>query len=315
MMAATAFGQVEKPSDTLMSRLGLEAIERKMPSIFHLARKKTPAEQLAYAQSEEARDALRGARRGYDAIVHEWGNSPEAIEAQLGVARLCERGNMMRRAFQEYQYAITHYSGHFPYEAIVEKQYAIANLLRSGLSGRMWFGGGASQDEVIDMFQIIVDNAPAWTNAPACMLYIGLTHEAGRNLAEAVTAYEALATRYPRSDEAVTGLYRAALCRYTLSSASPRDERLLRNAIAAVRFFLDTHPDHAEAPTLQGYHDELTLRLARMAYDRAAFYDTVRQRPEAAIVAYQEFLRLFPDAPHAEQAQARLDELTGGYDE
>jgi len=219
---------------------------------------------------------------------------------------MCEKGGNMRRAFQEYQYAIQFYSGGFPYDEIVEKQYAIANQLRGGLDGWMWFGGGATLDEVTDMYQIVIDNAPAGTNAPTAYLLMGLIQEAEGNFIEAATIYEALATRYPRSAEAETGLYRAALSRTALANKNPRDERMLRNAIVALRFFLQTHPDHAESETVRAHHDELVQRLATKAYDRAAFYDRIRQRPLAAHVKYQEFLRNFPDAQEAPRVRNRL---------
>ncbi len=53
---------------------------------------------------------LRGARKAFDALVHEWGDAPEAAEAQLGVAALHETAGNLEAAFREYQYFIEHYA-------------------------------------------------------------------------------------------------------------------------------------------------------------------------------------------------------------
>ena len=53
----------------------------------------------------------------------------------------------------------------------------------------------------------------------------------------------------------------------------------------------------------------LSARATRMAWERAEFYDRVRKNPDAARLAYAEFLRLYPAAAEAPAVRARLAEL------
>jgi outer membrane protein assembly factor BamD (BamD/ComL family) len=46
-----------------------------------------------------------------------------------------------------------------------------------------------------------------------------------------------------------------------------------------------------------------------MAYARAQFYDKLSRRPEAALLAYEDFVKNFPSSELAAIAQQRIDQL------
>jgi len=297
--------------EVTFSSKGLDDIEWKTPSVFNLSYFDTPAMQLAYARWKEEDFSSRGARRAYNAVVRNWHNAPEAVEAQLGVARMCERTGLLRRAFLEYDYAIRFFAEHLDYDVVLEKQFAIANQLRSDLGGGflMLGGGEATADEVIDMFRRIVRNAPAWSRAPECYFMMGLTSEEAGDYDGATRAYEALLTRYPDSDLRETAMFRLAMGRYAISRKNQRDENALRNAITILRFFEREYPSHLEIETVQEFRTELQNILSAMHYQRARYYDRIKKNPSAAIVMYREFLRQFPDATESERVQERIAEL------
>jgi tetratricopeptide (TPR) repeat protein len=285
--------------------------ELKTPTMFLRPSQTTPAAQLAFARSLESDGSVRRARRAYDALVHRWHSAPEAPVAQLSVARMREKAGKMLRAFAEYQYAVDYFSGHFAFDDVLDRQFAIANQLRGDLDkGFLGFGREAGADEVVALFRHIARNAPAWHRAPECYLMMGLTFEAEDRFDEAVTPYETLATRYPGNKLVESAMFRAAACRYRLATKNPRDEMTLRNALSSLAATRRDYPDHPEMAQVLQWTDELRGRLTHMHHERAAFYDRIRKNPAAAVVAYGEFLRMFPNAEEAAAVGERIAVLT-----
>lgn len=279
--------------------------------LFGAPRKDTAAEQFARAERLEKEGARSAARSAYEALVHNWGASPEASAAQLAVARLHEAAQEWEEAFREYEYYLKHYAGTAPvpgttYEAVVASQYAIANTLRAALGPSPF---APSAELVASMYRHVVANAPDAPRAPEAVFGEGAAYEADGAWDLAVVAYEKLAAKYPRSALVPAARYRAGACRYRLAKRYPNDEKTLRNALAALRLALRTDPAHAEAAEAAARADELSARQTALAFERAAFYERVRRDPAAARLAYGQFLQEFPSAPEAERARARLAAL------
>ena len=71
-------------------------------------------------------------------------------------------------------------------------------------------------------------------------------------------------------------------------------------------------PGSPDAPRATERERELSARQTAQAFERAAFYDRIRGKPEAAAIAYRDFLRRFPDAAEAPRVRARLAEIEPG---
>ena len=91
------------------------APDRKEPwHLFGAPAEDTAAAQMARAKRFEAAGRRSAARKAYDSLVHNWGASPEASEAQLSVARLFEEEGDREEAFREYQYWLERYAATCP---------------------------------------------------------------------------------------------------------------------------------------------------------------------------------------------------------
>ena len=273
-----------------------------------------PASQLARARAFEARGRRKAARKAYDALVHNWGTSAEAPVAQLSVARLREAAGDLEEAFTEYQYYLERYAGSNPAPGydwldVVRSQYGIASALLPK-SGRGPFS--VSPGLVASMFRHVVLNAPDWEKAPEAALQEGHARERDHDWDAAVAAYDRLMAKYPASRVRVEACYRAGECRWRVSEKWPNDERALVNALETMRRALRLDPSHAMAPETSRRVAALSARATRMAWERAEFYDRIRKNPDAARLAYAEFLRLYPAAKEAPAARARLAELEAG---
>jgi outer membrane protein assembly factor BamD (BamD/ComL family) len=62
-------------------------------------------------------------------------------------------------------------------------------------------------------------------------------------------------------------------------------------------------------PELVAHLEDLVDRRDARAFAIASFYDGPRHKPEAAVAAYEEFLRQYPRSPRAVEARRRLDAL------
>lgn len=279
--------------------------------LFGRPARRTPAEQLAHARALEAAGRFRRARRAYNALVHKWGHAPEAVDAQLGVAALHELSGNFKQAFREYQYYVDHFADGggegVAYDDVLAAQFAVANAMRARM-GAGWFSAPGGE-LVGSMFGRIAANAPDWARAAESMMLQATCYELEKKYLDAIPVYEALAVRYPRSPFRVDALYRAAHCRHQMAQRYPRDERTLRNALAALIKAKREDPAHALAAETSAHIIELSRRLTAANFEKAEFYERIRRNPQAAIVAYREFLAAFPTAAEADEARARIRRL------
>lgn len=314
---STLYGQRGGPSDNpdgdensalSFADDGFE-IARKEPSIFSRPKAKTAALQLELARELESRGKLSRAANAYNALIHKWHNSPEAPLAQLALAEVFKKRCRYERAFDEYQYLITHFAGRSPLLDIVDRQYEIANHLNvpahSFLGIRL-----TSKADIRMRYEKIVRNAPHWKFAPETMLKIGDCFEDEGDDLAAADVYARLQIRYPNSHTASEAAGREVGCRYRLATRYPKDEGLRSQAITAVNAALFSFPGHPSVTMFNTVREDLIEKQADAAYERALFYDIIAKKQDAALIAYREFLRQHPGSRHVATVRERIQQLT-----
>ncbi len=271
----------------------------------------TAAAQLEYCRQREKEGKLNSARKGYEALVREWPTTVEAAQAQLNLAHVLEKMKRYAKAFDEYQYALIHYSGHCPYDEIIERQYRIANLLlHENKSMFGWMLSGT--DEIRERFELIVRNAPRSSIAPEAMLKIGRIRDDADKLEEAIKVYDGILNRYPASPQAETAAWLSARCRHTLAVKYKYNENLCRESIAFLQAALKRLPGHPKRVDLERWLAELTDLQVEQNYAKAVFYDTRRYKSEIKINAYRRFLADFADSKYAPAVRERIRQLESG---
>jgi outer membrane protein assembly factor BamD (BamD/ComL family) len=272
---------------------------------------KTPAEQKAHADRLKSEGRLKSATRAYRALVITWPGSPEAPPAQLLYAAMLEKRGKLPEAFDEYQYLMEHYAGHFPYEMILKRQFEIASSILEKKKGRfLFFGGWKAPERAIPMFEKIVRNGPRWERAAEAQFLIGKAYELSMQEDLAVGAYLIAQQRYPDSPFAEEAAFGRVRCWRTLSSENPNDEESLEQAWTAVTIFLASHPESPYAGEARAIKQELHDRRAAVNYHKAVYYDRVAHKPQAALQSYRDFVRLFPNSEWTAAAQERMDALS-----
>ena len=289
----------------------------KQPGWWWHARKATPAEQYAYGVEQFEAGNLRRAASVFNELVHTWQSSPEAPAAQLALAQTFEERGRKPRAFREYQYAVLMFPNAIPYDETVSRQMALVRDMEGEL-GTGFLGWGESMDAegVAELYRIVAANAPASPLAQECFFRMGevLSGKHCRKYDLALDPYETLAARYPASPYVPAAAYGAARSRVLLARANPRDEKRLRSAADSIAYVLAAHGRTLGEQTvaeLTGWREEIAAAITRTDYERAAFYDTIRRKPEAAAAAYRRFLELHPDAAEAPLVRERLAQLEG----
>lgn len=301
-------GPEQPPAEAFKETSPYDNPERKESSWWHMPAAANAQEQLARARRFESEGARSRAIKAYDALVHEWYSAPESLVAQAALARLCEEAGEYERAFEEYQYLIAFFSGQFDYLQVLDRQYRCANALRT--ANRRFLGLPLSSLKTVrQMYARILANGPHWERASEIALAIGRLREDDGDLEEAVAAFEQVMNRYPGTEPAREAAYRAASCRYQIAHRQPRDAQSRRYAIAALSAFLQAYPLDARGDELRLYRREVEDADRNASYEQAVFYDRNRHDRTAAVAAYRDFVRRYPDAPQAKVASARLDKL------
>lgn len=276
--------------------------------------KKTPKEQLEYAQELEKNKKYKAATKAYDALIYEWPTAAEAPTAQLGVARTLELREKRLQAFKEYQYLINNYDvRHLPngilFTDILNSQFRIANHYLMKIENSFLGTGSIGADGVAEAFAQIARNAPEWERASECLLRRGLAYEAvGRN-AEAIFEYEDLVGRYAGTQVANEALYRAAIARYHVATKAKRDEKTLRNTLVAMSLAIQADPTHQYAEATKIHKEQIQEILTALLFEKAQFYDKIKPNKTAALISYKSFIKEFPNAKEASEAKKRIEEL------
>ncbi len=285
--------------------------EKKEKSWFLGVSRDTPAEQLAYAKEEEAAGNIRSARRACDALVREWPVSPEAPVAQLMLAMIwANKEEDYEEAFTELNYLLDFYSRDVDYTKLVEYQYKLANLM---VKNRKTFWGMSftSLRVLRQNYEMIVRRAPGATYVPEAMLQIASLREQDQQYEEAVEVYSTLVSKFPVTIEARKALYLGSKDRMWLVRRHAYNQKRCQDTVNHLKQVLRLAPDLEQADELNTWLNEVTEYLAEEAFVKAKFYDTKQRTRHASAMAYQRFLKEYPQSKHADEARARINELIG----
>lgn len=296
---------------------GFEALDKdtslpqKAKSFWYSVDEKTAPAQLAYASKLDAAGKSKAARKAYEALIRMWPTAPESAQAQLALSHLFEKAGKYDRAFDEYQYLLTYFAGHCPYNDVLDRQFRIANfLLHNNTSMFGWILNGT--DTIRERFEQIVRNAPRSAIAPECMLIIGSIRVSQKELQEATSVYDGILNRFPGSPQSISAAFLAAQCRHELAIRHSYNEPRCRESIAFFKAVLARAPTHPQKEQMTAWLNELINLRIEQNYQQALFYDTRQRKTEAAIAAYRRFLTEFADSKYAAQVRARLTELEKG---
>lgn len=287
--------------------------ERKEPRWFQFItgpKCDSPSAQMTYCRELETNEKWSKAIYEYDALVRNWPTSAEAPVAQRRMAELlAEKEDDSEEAFVAYRYLIDFYSFKCDYNAVVDKLYELAGVMRQEGKTIVFFRFKNTVD-VRRAFEAAVLRGPGASWTPQAMLTIGeLREDEGRD-AEAVVVYENLRNLHYGSSEAREAVAREAVARMRLLRAYGYNRERCRDTVAFLKLAMKI-VDTDRVSEIESFLVEAEGVMEDEAYRAACFYDTRMRTKRSAANAYENFLRDYPDSVHAGEIRQRLENLKG----
>jgi len=271
---------------------------------------RSPDRQLAYAGRLFAAGQTRAAMRQYRALIVRWPESPESATAQYQYAEHLYRTKDYEAAFDEYQKLFDRHAGFFPYLETLDRQFEIATHLMRTRKGRFLFlPGFAAPERAVPRFEKILANGPRWDRAAESQYLIGRAHEMALQYEEAIEAYMTTQQKHPESPFAEQASFGAAQCYFWLADENPSNDNIIESAWGALTLFLNKYPKSEHARVAAEYRQTVYRHRARLAYERAYFYDRVAHKPQAALLEYRALVGQFPHSDWTGLAQIRIEAL------
>ena len=113
--------------------------------------------------------------------------------------------------------------------------------------------------------------------------------------------FKDFARTYPQSQWVEEATYLSAYCFYLTSPPYSLDQSNTISAIQEMQIFINLYPQSKHLPDCNSIIDKLRLKLENKAFDISKlYYNTANY--QAAIVAFTNFLKDFPDSKYREEA-------------
>ena len=278
--------------------------------IFVRPKYKTPEAQWEFAQQLNRAGKWKSAARMALACRIWWPHSPEGPKSQMFYARLMEDHGKLQEAFDAYQYLLEHYTGRFEFNVVIDRQMQIAKTLMDRKKGKFLFIPGFDAPErAIPLFEKIVASAPEGRHTAEAYYLTGVANDRIYEYDKAIDAFFTALNRFPDSEFAAKSAYAQAQCHIKVSNDAPHDNRALETARAACLLFLERYPDSPHRAEIEADLAKLHERRIQIAYQLALYYDRILRKPSSALIEYQTFVALFPDAEQTPAARRRIEEL------
>lgn len=267
-----------------------------------------PVSQMQYCRSLEEAGRWSKAASEYDALVRQWPASAEAVKAQRALADIrWEREKDVFEAYREYRYLADFYSLSCDYDAVIDKMYELAGVMRVEGKTVMFFNFRNTVD-VRRAYEGCVIRAPGAKWAAQAMLQIGELREEEGKYSQAVKVYENLKNIYFGTPEAKQAVIKEAAARMWIVREYEYNRERCQDTINFLTMAIAAS-DGADRELLEKWHREALSQIEAEAYRAAKFYDSRMRTRSSAINAYEKFLSEYPDGAHADEVRLRLEEL------
>jgi len=271
-----------------------------------------PKDQLEVAQQAFQKRDFGTASKAAKRTVSRWPYSDYAPQAQYLFARCYEENGKDEKAFKAYQKLLEHYPKIDNYNEIIQRQFIIANRFLAGQWFKLWdfIPVFPSMDRTIRMYEQIIKNGLYSEVAPEAQMNIGHAYELKfvKDYPSAAKAYERAADRYSDRKTGADALFKVGLAYNRQAKTAEYDQSVASHAISVFTDFMTLHPDDKRAADAQKIIASLRTEQARGSYEIARFYER-KNRPQAALIYYNEVLLQDPGSTYADDARRHIDTL------
>lgn len=135
--------------------------------------------------------------------------------------------------------------------------------------------------------------------------YTAYTNYRLRDYTASRFSFKKFASNYPNSPRAEECRFMSAYSFYLDSPRSSLDQENTKKAIDELQLFINLYPDGAKAKEAGDLIQELRDKLEKKAFANAKLYFNMGQPDDyrAAVIAFENMLREYPDTKHAEEIE------------
>jgi outer membrane protein assembly factor BamD len=269
----------------------------------------TATEELRRGEGLEAAGKFDDALRAYRNVIRTNAFTAAGPKAQFQIGRVLEKQGNLKGAFDAYTEYTTRHPRGGDFDAVIQSQFEIAKVFLGGRKKKILGVSIATDfDQAKDMFEAIVKRAPFHKLAPLAQFNVGQALEKQAKPAEAIAAYQMVISNYSGDPVADDAQYQIGYVQYREAQAGSYDQNARQKAREAFEDFVNRYPGSEKIAqarqniqALSGTDVKGTLGIAKY-YDRTKNY-------KAAVVYYNEVIRVAPASPESEQSRKRIDEL------
>ncbi len=262
------------------------------------------------ATDAEATGSSSQAMATYRQILTNYPFTSVAPAAQFRIAAGLEKEAKYEKAFDTYQELLTNYRQTPQFAEAVDRQFGIARLSRTektsaifGIKKRMDY------DQILEMLNTVIANAPQGPHAAEAQFEIGLVHEEDNNQDAAIAAYRKVVDDFPQSTfaaEAQTKVGKGYIDKVEDGNRDMSNINKAREATQEAGSLFDTSD-------LSGTRGQIDEAAAEASYTTGQFYDR-KGNLRAAMIYYNEVLQA-PGSEHYEKVRDRVATITASNPE
>jgi outer membrane protein assembly factor BamD len=272
-------------------------------------------EQMRKAEKLDAAQDLQSALSAYRGLLKRYGDSEFAPKAQLKIGSVLERQGEWEKAYDAYDTYLTRYPRGDDLDRVLESMFKIGKLFLEGQRKKV-FGVplAPSMNRAREMFEGMIKRAPFSKWAPLAQFNIGQAYEKSGDYAAAITAYQAVASKYSTEPIAADALYQVGYVRLNQYRKGSYDRLSAQKAREAFEDFLNRYPTSEKAAQARQNIQSLEKGSAEGTLGIAKFYDKTKNY-KAAIIYYNDVVATQPDSPESAFAKSRIAALKAQFGE
>ena len=266
-------------------------------------------EQLKIGLQFEKNGDEKKAVEAYRAVLKHFPLAPEAPLAVLRVAQIQDKRGDYERAFQFYDTYLEKYPEGDDFKAALDSMVKIAKRFMDGerrrLFGLKLFSSNVRAQE---MLESILKRAPFSSGAAQIMLYRAAMLERQSKDQEAILAYQEILERFPSDPVAEDAQYQIGYIRLKGVKHGSYDAVDRIRAQESFEDFLNRAPASGKSTQARENLQKLDADQRKSTLEVAKFYEKTG-KTKAAVVYYEDLIRLYPESEEGKTAKTRLSAL------
>lgn len=267
------------------------------------------AQLFEKAQEAERRGEIGRAIKAYRTIARKFPKDTLAPGSLFRMGQLQEQARDYLKAAQSFGVLVQRYPKSEHFGEAIDSLFRIGEMYLAGK--KVKFLGiplKASMDRAIDIFTIIIRNAPYGKLTARAQFDLGRAREKQGSNELAIAAYQAVVEKFPNDPIAADAQYQIGYIWAQASRSGTYDPAAAKNARTGFEDFLYRHPNSEKSAQAKENLKQLEHKQTSTAYNIAKYYDKQKQYRAAAIY-YNEVIRQQPGSTEGERAKKRINEL------